>query len=103
MELNLTVIRRVRGHTWQVYFDIATFVWRELDDWAQRTLREIHVIRWCIRWSEDDPSQLSARRRQMLRRDDLMRDYSPRWRCEHFVRRSLRAWRRSLEDTALGV
>jgi hypothetical protein len=40
-------------------------VWRELDDWAQRTLREIHVIAGAYGWSEDEILQLSARRRQM--------------------------------------
>jgi hypothetical protein len=53
------------GHTWQAPFDIATFVWHELEDWAQRTLREIHVIAGAYGWSEEEILQLSARRRQM--------------------------------------
>jgi hypothetical protein len=53
------------GHHWHAPFDIATFVWRELDDWAQRTLREIHLIAGAYGWSEDEILQLSARRRQM--------------------------------------
>ena len=63
MQLDLTC--PACGHAWQAPFDIATFVWRELDDWAQRTLREIHVIAGAYGWSEDEILQLSARRRQI--------------------------------------
>ena len=63
VELNLTC--PACGHTWQAPFDIANFVWRELDDWAQRTLREIHVIAGAYGWREDEILRLSARRRQM--------------------------------------
>ncbi len=52
------------GHAWQTAFDIAGFVWRELDDWALRTLREIHVIASAYGWRESDILELSARRRQ---------------------------------------
>ena len=52
------------GHAWQTAFDIAAFVWRELDDWAQRTLREIHMIASAYGWSESEILELSARRRQ---------------------------------------
>lgn len=52
------------GHAWQTPFDIAAFVWGELDEWAQRTLHEIHVIAGAYGWSERDILALSARRRQ---------------------------------------
>jgi hypothetical protein len=52
------------GHAWQTAFDIAAFVWRELDDWAQRTLHEIHVIATAYGWSEREILELSALRRQ---------------------------------------
>jgi hypothetical protein len=64
-DVELNLMCPACGHTWQAPFDIATFVWRELDDWAQRTLREIHVIAGAYGWSEDEILQLSARRRQM--------------------------------------
>lgn len=53
------------GHTWPASFDIAAFVWRELDDWAQQTLHDIHVIASAYGWSEHEILQLSARRRQI--------------------------------------
>jgi hypothetical protein len=39
-------------------------VWRELDEWAERTLHEIHVIASNYGWSESEILELSARRRQ---------------------------------------
>lgn len=51
-------------HAWQFPFDIATYTWRELDEWAQRTLEEIHVLARAYGWTEDEILRLSARRRQ---------------------------------------
>lgn len=52
------------AHRWQSPFDIAAFVWREVDDWAQRTLEEIHVIAASYGWSENEILGLSVRRRE---------------------------------------
>jgi hypothetical protein len=62
VHLNLTC--PACGHAWQTGFDIAAFVWRELDDWAERTLHEIHMIASAYGWSESEILELSARRRQ---------------------------------------
>jgi hypothetical protein len=50
-------------HTWQTPFDIARFVWAEIDGWAQRTLHEIHVIAGAYGWTEEAILGLSPRRR----------------------------------------
>lgn len=52
------------AHCWQMPFDIAAFTWREVDDWARRTLAEIHIIAATYGWTEDEILRLSARRRQ---------------------------------------
>lgn len=52
------------GHAWAAPFDIALFAWREVDEWAQRTLREIHVLASAYGWTEDQILGLGARRRQ---------------------------------------
>jgi hypothetical protein len=52
------------GNAWEAPFDIASFLWREVDDWARRLLREIHVIASTYGWSEVDILSMSARRRQ---------------------------------------
>jgi hypothetical protein len=52
------------AHEWRSPFDIASFVWRELDEWAVRTLQDIHAIASAYGWTEEQILQLSARRRQ---------------------------------------
>ncbi len=53
------------GHRWLQAFDILTYLWREIDDWAQRTLREVHLLASAYGWSEQAILALSARRRHM--------------------------------------
>lgn len=53
------------GHHWQEMFDIAAFFWRELRAWAQRTLRDVHVLARAYGWSEPDVLALSPTRRQI--------------------------------------
>lgn len=53
------------GHRWQCAFDIAAFLWREIDAWAQRTLREVHALARGYGWREDDILALTPTRRQI--------------------------------------
>jgi hypothetical protein len=50
-------------HVWSAAFDIASFLWSEINDWAERILREIHVIASAYGWSESDILEMSAERR----------------------------------------
>jgi hypothetical protein len=52
-------------NTWQAPFDIASFLWREVDTWARKVLREIHTIADRYGWSEADILAMSASRRQL--------------------------------------
>lgn len=53
------------GKHWQVGLDIATFLWREIDSWARRTLRDVHALARAYAWSERDVLALSPTRRQI--------------------------------------
>ena len=53
------------GHRWQSVFDIAAFLWREIDAWAQRTLRDVHALARGYGWHESDILALTATRRQI--------------------------------------
>ncbi len=53
------------GHHWLQAFDILTYLWREIDDWAQRTLHEVHLLATAYGWSEQAILALSARRRHI--------------------------------------
>lgn len=51
------------GHGFQRRFDIGTYLWEEVDDWAQRTLGEVHLLAGAYGWSEAQILALSAARR----------------------------------------
>ncbi len=51
-------------HRWSALFDIVSFFWREIDDWARRTLREVTLLARAYGWSEADILALSAWRRR---------------------------------------
>ncbi len=50
---------------WVVPFDIAAFLWCEVDAWAWRLLAEVHQLARAYGWSEREVLALSARRRQV--------------------------------------
>lgn len=53
------------GHRWMSGFDIVTYLWKELQVWARRTLRDVHVLASAYGWNEAEALALSPRRRQM--------------------------------------
>lgn len=52
-------------HERSIVFDILSYLWSEIDDWARRLLNEIHVLASSYGWSEAEIISLSARRRNL--------------------------------------
>ncbi len=52
------------SHAWNAPFDIASFLWTEIQAWAHRMLRDVHSLATAYGWSEHDILHLSATRRQ---------------------------------------
>jgi hypothetical protein len=52
------------GEHWNAPFDPAGFLWREIESWAERMLREVHMLASAYGWSEADILALSAARRR---------------------------------------
>jgi hypothetical protein len=52
------------GQNWRAPLDIVTFLWAELDAWAVRVLREVHVLASAYGWRESDVLAMSPCRRQ---------------------------------------
>lgn len=52
------------GAAWLAPFDITAFLWRELEAWAMRTLRETHLLATAYGWDEDAILALSPWRRR---------------------------------------
>jgi len=62
IELDLTCA--ACGHAWPAVFDIASFLWAEINAWARRTLRDVHAIASAYGWHEADILAMSPLRRQ---------------------------------------
>jgi hypothetical protein len=62
--IQLAMICPVCAREWQTTFDIAAFLWIEINAWAQRILREVHILARAYGWREADILSLSPWRRQ---------------------------------------
>lgn len=52
------------AHQWLATFDIVSFFWTEIEAWAYRTLREVHILASTYGWREADILAMSPWRRQ---------------------------------------
>jgi hypothetical protein len=63
-DVRLALVCPACSHQWLAQFDILSFLWAELSDWVQRTLREVHQLAMTYGWREADILAMSAWRRQ---------------------------------------
>ncbi|MBO0859245.1 MAG: phage baseplate protein [Chloracidobacterium sp.] len=52
-------------HNWPANFDIVSYLWSEIDDWARRILSEVYTLASAFGWREADILGMSARRRRL--------------------------------------
>lgn len=52
------------SHQWETAFDIVSFLWTEINHWAQRIMQEVYMLARSFGWSENEILSMSARRRQ---------------------------------------
>lgn len=53
------------GHCWNALFDIVSFLWDELNNWAERMLRAVHLLARAYGWREADILAMSPTRRHI--------------------------------------
>lgn len=63
-DVRLALVCPACGVPSQQAFDIASYVWEEVDGWARGLLADIHVIARAYGWSEDAIIELSPTRRR---------------------------------------
>lgn len=64
-DVQLTLSCPSCGHQWQSTFDIVSFFWSEINAWAYRILREVHILASTYGWREADILAMSPYRRQL--------------------------------------
>jgi uncharacterized protein (UPF0212 family) len=62
-DVNIALTCPACGHAWQSIFDIASFLWGEIEDWARRLLLDVHLLASAYGWSERDILAMSPQRR----------------------------------------
>ncbi len=63
-DVKLTLDCPACGHNWLAIFDIVSFLWSEIENWAQRILHDVHILARAYGWRETDILAMSAFRRQ---------------------------------------
>lgn len=63
-DLRIKIQCPVCSHHWEAPFDIVSFLWAEINNWARRILQEVYMLANAMGWSEQDILKMSARRRQ---------------------------------------
>jgi hypothetical protein len=53
------------SHFWEAQFDIVSYLWAEIDNWAKHLLQDIAALAATFGWSESQILALSPQRRQM--------------------------------------
>lgn len=53
------------GHNWEGLFDIVSFLWAEINNWAERTMQTVHLLARAYGWSEGDILAMGPTRRQI--------------------------------------
>ncbi len=53
------------SHGWETCFDISSYLWTEITNWAQHILQEVYFLARAFRWSEKDILTMSAQRRHL--------------------------------------
>lgn len=63
-EVLLSLVCPSCNHQWRSPFDIVSFFWSEINAWAIRLLREVHVLASAYGWRETDILTMNPYRRQ---------------------------------------
>ncbi len=64
-EIRMNITCPSCGYKWEAIFDIMSYLWSEIDNWAQKTLQEVYILASAFGWSEKDILNMDAGRRQV--------------------------------------
>jgi hypothetical protein len=64
-DIQMLVHCPVCAYGWQMPFDIMSYLWTEIDNWAKHMLQEVFILARAFGWAERDILNMSAQRRQL--------------------------------------
>lgn len=64
-DINILINCPACSHQWTAKFDIMSYLWAEINNWAQKIMQEIVYLARAFGWSEEKILNMSARRRQL--------------------------------------
>jgi len=64
-DIRLSLLCPECAYQWAVPFDIATFLWEELNAWAIRLFSEVHTLASAYGWSESEILSMTTSRRNI--------------------------------------
>lgn len=64
-DISMAISCPVCAHQWEANFDIAGYLWMEIDNWARHIMQEVYLLARSFGWSENDILKMSPRRRQL--------------------------------------
>lgn len=53
------------GHNWDITFDIVSYLWAEIDDWATHLIQDVFGLAKNFGWSENDILEMGSFRRSL--------------------------------------
>ncbi len=53
------------GREWECWFDIASYLWQEMNHWAERMIQCVHLLARNYGWSEKDILNMNPARRRL--------------------------------------
>lgn len=64
-DIQMAVRCPVCSYSWEVPFDIMSYLWIEIDNWARHLLHEVYLLARAFGWPERDILGMSTQRRQL--------------------------------------
>ncbi len=64
-DVQVAVVCPACGHETSIAFDVLSYLWSEIDDWAQQLCLDVHALACAYGWAERDIVMMSARRRAL--------------------------------------
>jgi hypothetical protein len=64
-DINMQIVCPFCQHNWNAVFDIMSFLWTEISNWAKHIMQEVALIARAFSWSEKDILAMSPQRRRL--------------------------------------